>query len=217
MDDSQDAAKATAELRPLADRVYSAEDKRKVVRVTLTGHGDLSGVELHPDWRRSIQTQALDREIASAFAAARRQAKAEAAAAAGFGSDQEVSQVVGQVRRLLDRLPEAREALSALESERFLGESARGRVSVCLDGSGDLLALKISSRHAAQSEPDRLSQDIVAAFRAAMEERQRRCVQVRVDLTGGRSLDDRLREDAVALRERMNKRVDQLRRGRQNR
>lgn len=72
-----------------AAATHVVEDRRKVIRVAVSGTGRVQEVELAPHWRRAVQAQRLDTELVALLReAAERAADAfrEACLEAGLGA-----------------------------------------------------------------------------------------------------------------------------------
>jgi DNA-binding protein YbaB len=173
--------------------------------LSVDGVGRVKHVDVDPRWQRVLQAQALDREIAALYRAARDEAAAaeqEAYADAGF-SEADGSEVAAALRGLVTTVPGARDILAKLSSESLRVERERGAVAAEFNGDGQLLALEIRTRYAIESDPARLAGNIQAALREGEEAIVQRRTDLAAELTSGRSIEEVAEENLDRLRQRM--------------
>jgi DNA-binding protein YbaB len=186
-------------------RTYTVEDRRKVIQLSVDGVGRVKHVDVDPRWQRVLQAQALDREMAALYRAARDEAAAaeqEAYADAGF-SEADGSEVAAALRGLVTTVPGARDILAKLSSESLRVERERGAVAAEFNGDGQLLALEIRTRYAIETDPARLAGNIQAALREGEEAIVQRRTDLAAELTSGRSIEEVAEENLDRLRQRM--------------
>jgi DNA-binding protein YbaB len=186
-----------------AAALYTATDRRKVIRVTVDGAGGVHSIELTADWYRSLQSQSLPREVKTLYLAAREQA-AEAAQAAYEDHDEPfIAEAGAALREFLGSVPQASDLMRQLETETVRTERARGGVAAEFSLRGELRELEIRPRYAADAVAERLASDIEEVLRESEGVVSARIAELAASLTGGRSLDEVLEDNVNLLRQRM--------------
>jgi len=186
----------------LATEFHHAVDRRKVLRVTVTGTQRAQAVELDPRWRRSLQSQRLGGEVTALYRTARESAAEAASAAyddAGFGWLDRLS----GFRTGIEQVPGGPEFMEGMASGSVSAESIRGRVIAEFTYSGELLSLRIHSRHALESRPVELAIDLCAVLRQGESAAAAARAELAARLTGGQTVEGLMREDVENFRSRL--------------
>lgn len=191
--------------RELSDHLFTADDKRRVVRVTVDGAQRTKAVELDPRWAKSIQSQNLAREVFACYVEAREAAAAAAETAytnLGF-NDQAATDVGAVIRTAMDTVPGASDLMRRLETETVRAERARGAVAAEFDLRGEPLTLDIRARYATEVEPAQLAAEICAVLQECVDTAARRRAEMAAELTDGRSFEERARDRLEEFRRRL--------------
>lgn len=199
----------TGSLDELAVRTFAAVDRRQLISVAVDGTGLVRTIELDDRCARQIQPQQLDREIVAVYKAARHQATdavEQGYAEAGL----DLAAVNEALRRMLVSTSGSPDLLAGFESETFRGTNDGQQVVVELDHRGDLSSLDITTRHAATTDPARLSADIRTAFDAARAALQQRLAELAPRGDDDRPLAEALGAHVTAFREQVDDLVGRL-------
>ncbi|WP_460521586.1 YbaB/EbfC family nucleoid-associated protein [Flindersiella endophytica] len=182
--------------RELSAQLFTAEDRRKVLRITVDGTQRVKTVDLDPCWAKSIQSQNLAREVFACHMRAREDSAAAAETVyATAGLDNQAASDAGAViRTAVDTIPEASDLIRRLQAETVRSERARGAVAAEFDLRGEPHRVDIRARHATEVEPARLAADICAVLQECGEAAVSRRVELASGLTDGRSFEDRAQE-----------------------
>lgn len=193
-----------------AAATHVVEDRRKVIRVAVSGTGRVQEVELAPHWRRAVQAQRLDTELVALLReAAERAADAfrEACLEAGLGA---ALGVTDAVRRGLEHVPGGADMLRQLDTEEVSEERAGGRIVATFLVSGLFSALRINTRYAIEAEPVLLGTEIRDALLAAEGAAEARRAELAAALLEGRTTEEILSEQVDRFRRRMDELADRL-------
>lgn len=191
--------------RKLSDQLFSAEDRRRVVRLTVDGGQRVRAVELDSRWAKSIQSQNLAREVFACYAEAR-EAAAAAAGTAYADIDHYEDAASGAetvIRTVMDTIPGASDLMRRLEAERVGAERARGAVSAVFDLRGEPHSLDIRARYATEVAPGQLAAEICAVLQECGESAARRRAELAAGLTDGRSFEERAQERLEEFEQRL--------------
>lgn len=201
-------------LRAVESRAATATstvaDRRKVLRLTVSGTGRIQEVDLAPRWSRAIQAQLLDSELTALFQeASGRASEAFQADCRDAGLDAAVNGA-DTLLHALEHVPGGAGLLRRLDTEEVSKASAGGRVVATFRLSGTLCSLRVNTRYAAEADPTRLGAEICSVLREGQDAVEARRAELAADLLEGRSVEDILSEQVDRFRLRMDELADRL-------